>query len=508
MRRAAALLLVCACHACGDDCVTTVLPGLVTVSSCAPWDSSTCRGPAGSGVLHQNAEVEPYVAIDPIDPNHLIGIWQQDRWSNGGSTGLVAAATFDGGRTWTRSFARFSRCSGGSFQRATDPWVSISPNGMAYQIGYVFDWDAPNRAMLVSQSTDGGRSWGPPIALQQDSDPDLIMDKETLTADPIDASYAYAVWNRLTGVTIRNNPNGTGPAWFARTTNGGVSWETARLIYDPGPDTQTVSNQIVVLPDGTLINVLLVLTQNSSTNPTATVAVLRSINRGVDWSSPHIAVAEAQFVGVVDPKNGRGIRGGSVVPSIAVDRASSALYIAWEDARFSNMARDGIAVSKSTDGGSTWSAPVQVNAAPGAQAFTPTLAVAEGGKLGVTYYDLRNDDPADNARLLTTHWLAVSTDGGATFTETMIGPPFDLRAAPLVEGPAYFLGDYQALVAAGPNFLPFFVAVPASGPSDVFFRPADAAPAASNSNTLTVAPRGEQMWRAARERWRFGTLFK
>jgi len=31
--------------------------------------------------------------------------------------------------------------------------------------------------------------------------------------------------------------------------DGGDSWETARQIYDPGPDTQTISNQIVVLRD-------------------------------------------------------------------------------------------------------------------------------------------------------------------------------------------------------------------------------------------------------------------
>src|SRR6266478_9689658 len=370
MRRAGALLLLCsACEEPASPPPPSTFPGLVAVSDNAPWNSS-CQGPSRGGTIFLNAEVEPSIAINPANPLHLIGVSQQDRWSNGGANGIVSAATFDGGHTWTRSTAKFSRCTRGAYDRATDPWVSIGPGGTAWQIAYVFDANAPNRAMLVSRSTDGGRTWQDPQQLQHDTDPDLAMDKETVTADPLDPLFVYAVWDRLTGFTVPNNPLGTGPAWFARTTDGGESWETARQIYDPGPDTQTISNQIVVLPDGTLVDLLMVIAQNSSPAPKVTVSVLRSTDRGVSWSGA-IPVADAEFVGVNDPKNGRGIRSGSVVPSIAADRVNGALYVAWEDARFSGMARDGIALSKSTDGGLTWSAPVQVNGAPAVPAFTP-----------------------------------------------------------------------------------------------------------------------------------------
>src|SRR5881409_3788718 len=75
------------------------IPGLVAVSGKAVWNSS-CTGPAGSGEIFLNAEVEPSLAVDPTDPNHLIGAWQQDRWSNGGANGIVSAVSFDGGHTW------------------------------------------------------------------------------------------------------------------------------------------------------------------------------------------------------------------------------------------------------------------------------------------------------------------------------------------------------------------------------------------------------------------------
>ena len=495
------------CAACADDTPGPVgtFPGLVAVSTSAPW-SSSCAGPAGnSGHVFRNAEVEPAVAIDPGDPNHLIGVWQQDRWSNGGANGTSSAASFDGGHTWTLSNARFTHCTGGSFQRASDPWVSISPDGTAYQIAFGFDQDQVNRAMLVSRSLDGGRTWQAPVTLQHDTDPDFAMDKETLTADPLDSAFAYAVWDRLTGATNPASAQNTGPTWFARTTDHGATWEPAKSIYDPGADAQTISNQIAVLPDGTLVNLLVVITQNSTPNPHAIVAVIRSSDHGMTWSPSPVTIAEAQFLGVGDFKSQHGIRTGSVVPAIAVDRQGGALYVVWEDARFSGFQRDGVAISRSVDGGLTWSAPAQVNGAS-SPAFTPSVAVAQGGKVGVSYYDLRNDVAADNTRFLVTRWLATSADGGKTFSEAMIGAPFNIQLAPVVDGPAWFVGDYQGLVAAGTAFLPFFVAVPDGGDANVYFQPADAA---SKASAFTVAARSaQQIWRGARERWRFGTLFK
>ena len=39
------------------------------------------------------------------------------------------------GTTWTKSFAKFSACSGNAaYDRASDPWVTFDPNGNAYAI--------------------------------------------------------------------------------------------------------------------------------------------------------------------------------------------------------------------------------------------------------------------------------------------------------------------------------------------------------------------------------------
>src|SRR5207248_462214 len=87
-------------------------------------------------------------------------------------------------------------------------------------------------AVLVSRSVDGGRNWSNPTTLISDG-ADHFNDKESITADPTDARYVYAVWDRL-------SPQGDGPTYFSRTANSGVTWEAARAIYDPGVDSQTI----------------------------------------------------------------------------------------------------------------------------------------------------------------------------------------------------------------------------------------------------------------------------
>ena len=124
--------------------------------------------------------------------------------------------------------------------------------------------------------------------------------------------------------------------------------------------------------------------------------------------------------------------------------------MAWADARFSGNQHDGIVVSRSLDGGSSWSAPMQVNQVPSVQAFTPSIAVGGGG-VAITYYDFRKDTENVN-RLLANCWQIVSQDGGNSWRETPVAGPFDLLAGPRNPGAGgYFLADYQALTASEPK---------------------------------------------------------
>ncbi len=410
--------------------------------------------PPQTGTDYINSAVEPSVAVDPTNPQHLIGVWQQDRWSNGAATGNLTAVSMNGGRTWTPSYARFSECVGGSSERASDPWITISPNGVAHQIALGVDITNFATKVLSSYSSDGGFSWSNPFTI----DPTSGDDKETITADPLDPHYIYAVWDRGIGA---NDVGG----WFARSTDGGFSWEAPRLMIDPGANFYASDHQVVVLPDGTLVDVFVT---NGPSNTTS-IATIRSTDRGLTWSTP-VIVSSNLAIGVVDARTQAGVRTGNGIPSSAVDTLSGAIYITWEDSRFSGGQREGVALAKSVDGGRTWSQPVQVNQVPDVQAFNPVIAVGmqklllgSRSTVGIIYYDFRQATE-DASALPTSLWQIVSEDGGNTWLETPVAGPFDMLRAPL-SGDANFIGDYQGLAASGNHFVPFFVTTNTGNPA-------------------------------------------
>jgi hypothetical protein len=467
------------------------LPALVTdapvrVSATTPFDAA-CTGATSGDIVYLNAEVEPYVAVNPRDPGNWIATWQQDRWSGGSANGLITATTFDGGATWTRTAIPFSRCAGGNagnggdYQRATDPWVTFAPDGAAFQMalassGGSFTAGAAN-AMLVSRSTDGGRTWGPVSTLIRDGS-QFFNDKNSITADPTDPRYVYAVWDRLAAA-------GGGPAMLARSTDGGATWEGARTIYDPGQRSQTIGNVVAVLPNGTVVDVFTRIDSPAGAPASASLNVIVSADKGSSWTGP-FRIADALAVGARDPDTGAPIRDGANLPQVAV-APNGHLWVAWQDARFSGGAHDGIALARSTDGGRTWGAPVQVNSAPSAQAFTPSVHVTANGTIGVTYYDLRSNT-GDAATLPTELILARSLDG-ARWTEHRISATFDLATAPVARG--YFLGDYQGLASADNVFVPVYVRTnsgDAANRTDVFaVATRSLAAPASSAGTARVA---------------------
>lgn len=460
----------------GDGAALEPLPAspadpVFRVSAATPFVAG-CDGEVSGGTAFAGAEVEPQAAANPRDLRNLVGAWQQDRWSNGGARGIVAAASFDGGKSWTQTALPFTRCgggnagNGGNFARASDPWISFAPDGTAHLMALTFSGatfqPGSANAMVTSRSLDGGRTWSAPIALISDG-ASFFNDKNALTADPTDANFVYAVWDRLAATG-----NG-GPTWFARTTNGGLSWEPARPIYDPGPDSQTIGNVIAVLPEGTLVNLFTQLDPAAGGGTTAFLAAIRSTDKGVTWSEP-VVIDSLLSVGTTDPETGTAVRDGGILGQIAAGPEGT-LAVVWQDARFGNLAQDAIALSVSSDGGQTWSPALPVNPDPTVPAFTPTVRVQADGTIAVSYYDLRNNTD-DTATLPTDYWLARSRSGAA-WDEVHIAGPFDLVTAPNAGG--LFIGDYQALIGAGELLLPFFVQTNSgnfANRTDVFVAPA------------------------------------
>ena len=424
-----------------------------------------CGGPAAGGTLYTKAEVEPFVSANPQNPRNLVAVYQQDRWSNGGARADLTAVSFNRGRSWTRPTPPpFSRCAGGDYDRASDPWVSFGPDGSVHQIALAISADQTISAVLASTSRDGGRTWGPVKTLQRDTSAALFNDKESITADPRNSQFVYAVWDRLQ-IDDPADPQSdfSGDTLFARSTDGGETWEQTRTILDfpDNSNIQTLGNQIVVLGNGDLVNVMNLIQQGLPL-----VAVQRSTDKGVTWSQPIIVdvlfSSATQGQGVVDPFDGHPVRTGDLLPDAAADprRGSDDLHIVWQDIRFTLAAplpifNDQIVISSSTDGGESWSDLRRVSENKLTQAFTGSVDVNDRGRLGVTYYDFTSDNPAGGP-LDTDYWATTARNGNATFSpRRRLAPSFDMRTAPDANG--FFVGDYEGLTNTGNNFLPVFV---------------------------------------------------
>jgi hypothetical protein len=314
-----------------------------------------------------------------------------------------------------------------------------------------------------------GTSWSSPITLIRDSGDGRLNDKESITADPHDAHFVYAVWDRveLPGTQMlpaeANSHAFRGTPMFSRSTDGGLTWEPSRSLLTGDPNDFTIGNQIMVLPDGTLVDVTFLGT-GSGVQPSNHnfIAALRSTDKGASWSRP-ILIATFEGIPVLDPDTGFPIRAGVNLPEAAVDPRSGAIYVTWGDGRFSGFTHDDVALARSTDGGLTWLPPIKVNQTPiPVAAFLSTPAVSADGTVGVSYYDFRSNTP-DTATLPTDVWFvdchAARSDCArptSWASEAHLFGPFDLTAAPVSRG--RFVGDYQGLVASGTHFLAFFVA--------------------------------------------------
>ena len=280
LRQVFALAAVVALFAVGSA-VATVDPTVRVSPTTSPFggtaSGAACQGATQTGTNYPGAEVEPFVDVNLANPDNLVGTWQQDRWSNGGSTGQMSAYSTNGGQNWTippispapnTGQAKFSRCTGGNaqnggdFERATDPWVSFSPNGVVQQISLGINDSNVDNAVIASRSEDGGANWRDPVVIKRDDQANFFNDKETITANPHDSDFVYATWQRIVAPSLNASARAgeraaafRSFAWFARSDDNGVSYDTVKPILDPGNKNQTIGNQIVVLPNGDLVMV-------------------------------------------------------------------------------------------------------------------------------------------------------------------------------------------------------------------------------------------------------------
>jgi hypothetical protein len=301
-------------------------------------------------------------------------------------------------------------------------------------------------------------------------------DKGSITADPFDPNLVYVTWSRISN-------SGHGPTWFSRSADGGQSWEPARKLFDDKGSYADFAHQILVLPDGTLANIFHREFWRNDARGVGhydrEIAILRSPDKGVTWEGP-IKIADQLSKNdtrqptafASDPDTGSSIRTRNDMPDVAVDPNNGNVYVVWEDARFGDFQYPSIALAMSTDGGLTWSEPIQVNQTPtdlhpnNQQALHPSVHVNADGVVAVTYYDFRFNTPEEGAP--TDYWL-VHADPATALADPLnwasevrlTDESFILQDTFFLDSPGfrsgYFIGDYEGLASDGSDFLALFI---------------------------------------------------
>lgn len=507
---------------------------LVKISGGTPFANCTADKVATHpGTNFAATEVEPWIAVDPTRAGHLLTGVQQDRWSDGGSRGLRAGVSFDGGKHWSSSLPRgTSACVGGPYERSTDPWTAIGGDGTAYFFSLPFNDSNTINGAAISRSTDGGLTWQKPVTLIRDTDPLAFNDKNSMTADPLIPGNAYAVWDRLYGpASAFEAPGGSddrggqgaaaaqgmssgrvdgieharrrlrhrqgaqalasvvedetfGPTYFSRTTDSGLTWTRAVPIYDPGVNAQTIGNVIVVQPSGELLDFFTLITADGF----GYVAFVRSQDHGLSWTTTAEIASELTGDAPVTPDSQQPMRTADIIFSVANNAQTGALYVVMQKASESDGLVD-VVFLQSTDDGKHWTKPVAVNRTPPnaaqplrGQAFNGTVASAADGTLVVTYYDFRRDTGVGGE--FADVWAVLCKPDATTDCARKAGwgremrltrSSFDILGAPLT-GSGYFLGDYFGLVAQGDTVWPAFTTVVKGNQTALWTRPITLAP--------------------------------
>jgi len=104
--------------------------------------------------VYPDTAIEPWLAVDPTNASRLLVGHQQDRWDDGGSRGLVGVLSNDAGKTWKDTIPQdVTKCTGGDFIRASDPWTAFALDGTAFFFSLVLD---PAKATTPFGARHGG----------------------------------------------------------------------------------------------------------------------------------------------------------------------------------------------------------------------------------------------------------------------------------------------------------------------------------------------------------------
>lgn len=360
---------------------------------------------------------ETSVKISRKDPNRVVAAWRDFRRGvNPANRKVGYSYSTDAGETWSVSRLLDSTLLPGGLIRNSDPAVAVDSAGNFYIAVIALTNTNGNGTIGVYKSTDGGVTFPTAVIASQTGSEDKEYIASDLTPGSPYYNNLYMSWTSFSSNIVN---------LLTKSTDGGISWTAGIEINDvnnvgQGSDLAIGLNGDVYVTwlTGDFNNDIIMFDKSVDGGESMGTDVV--VGQG---TTPNIPITSS----------------GVTFPSIATDISGSSyrgnIYVTWCDAR--NGDPD-IFISRSTNRGVNWSAPLRVNddaVSNGKLQCWPWIEVNDSGKISIVYYDSRNT----SSNTIIDAYLALSTDGGVSFTNYRLSTQSFPTNAP---NTAVRFGDY------------------------------------------------------------------
>ncbi len=450
------------------------------VPDAIPQNVQVSRSGWVTGASHLvNDFSEVMVYLDPTNPKHLLGASKffYDPPNYGFYTGVFES--YDGGHSWTQLQPPGVEV----YSLTSDPVTTFDEQGNGY---FTLLTRGPTGLDMLKKPASG--RWQSPVIVDRSTVTDkqwIMGDQDPQGISPY-AGHLYMSWTSFsapTGIVI------------ARSADSNESW-TAPFLLSSGDVQGSVPG---VAPDGT---VYVVFGRSVFYGGSGTMEFVKSTDGGVSFSSPAVA---ANITSIPFYLPNSWFRSPGSMPGFAVSPTDGNLYVTWADYRHGDA---DIYLTRSTDGGDTWSTPFRLNDDPtgnGVDQFQPQVSVAPNGRVAVMWFDRRLDCPGYD-------WIPVDHRGNANFCiDTFMTRSYDggqtwepnIRASaqtwdwtlnlPRDGNNNGFIGDYQGIASNNAYDFPFWNATANLGENaenyqEIFVALAPANQPDLSPSTKSVAP--------------------